>query len=121
MKLTTWIFVGTLAGIVAGWAGHAAAPDAATAATIAGYFSILSDVFLRLIKMIIAPLVFATVVSGIAGVGDAKSVGRIGGKALLWFIVASLGSLLLGMIFANTFAPGPTTTFSAVTRTPYSL
>jgi Na+/H+-dicarboxylate symporter len=66
----------------------------------------LSDVFLRLIKMIIAPLVFATVVSGIAGVGDAKTVGRIGGKAILWFITASLGSLLLGMLFANLLEPG---------------
>ncbi|MGH8634931.1 MAG: dicarboxylate/amino acid:cation symporter, partial [Burkholderiales bacterium] len=66
----------------------------------------LSDVFLRLIKMIIAPLVFATVVAGIAGMGDAKAVGRIGGKALLWFITASLVSLLLGMFFANLFQPG---------------
>ena len=56
--------------------------------------------------MIIAPLVFATVVSGIAGMGDAKAVGRIGGKALAWFITASLVSLLLGMVFANLLQPG---------------
>jgi Na+/H+-dicarboxylate symporter len=105
-KLTTWIFLAALAGIVAGWAGHELSPDAATAASVAGHFSMLSDVFLRLIKMIIAPLVFATVVSGIAGVGDAKTVGRIGGKAILWFITASLGSLLLGMLFANLLEPG---------------
>jgi Na+/H+-dicarboxylate symporter len=105
-KLTTWIFAALLAGIAAGWIAHDAAPDAAAAASIAGYFSILSDVFLRLIKMIIAPLVFATVVAGIVGAGDAKAVGRIGGKALLWFITASLASLLLGMFFANLFAPG---------------
>ena len=105
-KLTTWIFVAALVGIAAGWAGHTFSPDAATAASVAGYFSILSDIFLRLIKMIIAPLVFATVVSGIAGVGDAKAVGRIGGKAILWFVTASLGSLMLGMVFANTLAPG---------------
>jgi Na+/H+-dicarboxylate symporter len=56
--------------------------------------------------MIIAPLVFATVVAGIAGTGDAKAVGRIGLKALAWFITASLVSLLLGMMFANLFQPG---------------
>ena len=105
-KLTTWIFLAALAGIAAGWAGHAFSPDAPTAASVAGYFSILSDIFLRLIKMIIAPLVFATVVAGIAGTGDTKTVGRIGGKAILWFITASLASLLLGMFFANMLQPG---------------
>lgn len=105
-KLTTWILVAAVAGIFAGWAGHELSPDTAAATSLAGYFSILSDIFLRLIKMIIAPLVFATVVAGIAGVGDAKTVGRIGGKALLWFITASLFSLLLGMFFANLFQPG---------------
>jgi Na+/H+-dicarboxylate symporter len=105
-KLTTWILVAAVAGVAAGWAGNAWAPDAAAAATLAGYFSVLSDIFLRLIKMIIAPLVFATVVAGIAGMGDAKAVGRIGGKALLWFVTASLVSLLLGMLFANVLQPG---------------
>ena len=106
MKLTTWILVAAAAGIFTGWACNSGAPDAASAASIASYFLILSDIFLRLIKMIIAPLVFATVVAGIAGMGDAKAVGRIGGKALLWFITASLVSLLLGMFFANLFHPG---------------
>ena len=105
-KLTTWILIAAVAGVIGGWIGHATAPDAAAAASLAGYFSILSDVFLRLIKVIIAPLVFATVVSGIAGMGDAKAVGRIGGKALLWFITASLVSLLLGMVLANVLQPG---------------
>jgi len=105
-KLTTWILLAAVAGIGAGWAANALAPDAAAAAQAAGWFSILSDVFLRLIKMIIAPLVFATVVAGIAGMGDAKSVGRIGGKALAWFITASLVSLLIGMLFANVLRPG---------------
>ena len=56
--------------------------------------------------MVIAPLVFATVVAGIAGTGDAKTVGRIGGKAMLWLVSASLVSLVLGMILANAFQPG---------------
>jgi len=105
-KLTTWILIAAVAGVVAGWIGHDTAVDTAAATRLAGYFSILSDVFLRLIKVIIAPLVFATVVSGIAGMGDAKAVGRIGGKALLWFITASLVSLLLGMVLANLLQPG---------------
>jgi Na+/H+-dicarboxylate symporter len=105
-KLTILILVAAVAGVVAGWIAHETARDTAAAATIAGYFSILADIFLRLIKMIIAPLVFATVVAGIAGTGDAKAVGRIGLKALAWFISASLVSLLLGMILANMFQPG---------------
>ncbi|MEO6720184.1 MAG: cation:dicarboxylase symporter family transporter [Ferruginibacter sp.] len=70
------------------------------------WFTILADVFLRLIKMIVAPLVFTTLVVGVAKLGDIKSVGRIGGKTLLWFISASLLSLLLGMILVNIFKPG---------------
>lgn len=69
-------------------------------------FSILADIFLRLIKMIVAPLVFTTLVVGVAKLGDISSVGRIGGKTLLWFISASLMSLLLGMIMVNIFRPG---------------
>ncbi|PJJ84813.1 dicarboxylate/amino acid:cation symporter [Mucilaginibacter auburnensis] len=70
------------------------------------YFTILSDIFLRLIKMIVAPLVFTTLVVGVAKVGDIKAVGRIGGKTLLWFISATLVSLLLGMLLVNFFQPG---------------
>ena len=105
-KLTIIILVAAVLGVIAGHVAHQSASDAAQAATIAGYFSILADIFLRLIKMIIAPLVFATVVAGIAGTGDSKTVGRIGLKALAWFITASLVSLLLGMAFANLFHPG---------------
>jgi Na+/H+-dicarboxylate symporter len=70
------------------------------------YFTLLSDIFLRLIKMIVAPLVFTTLVVGVAKVGDIKAVGRIGGKTLLWFLSATLVSLLLGMILVNLFQPG---------------
>ena len=70
------------------------------------WFTILADIFLRLIKMIVAPLVFTTLVVGVAKLGDIKAVGRIGGKTLLWFISASLMSLLLGMILVNIFKPG---------------
>ncbi|MVN21916.1 dicarboxylate/amino acid:cation symporter [Mucilaginibacter arboris] len=70
------------------------------------YFTMLSDIFLRLIKMIVAPLVFSTLVVGVAKVGDIKAVGRIGGKTMLWFISATLVSLLLGMVLVNFFQPG---------------
>ncbi|MEP7164022.1 MAG: dicarboxylate/amino acid:cation symporter [Ferruginibacter sp.] len=70
------------------------------------WFSLLADIFIRLIKMIVAPLVFTTLVVGVAKLGDIKAVGRIGGKTLLWFISASLMSLLLGMVLVNFFQPG---------------
>ncbi len=69
-------------------------------------FSLLADIFLRLIKMIVAPLVFSTLVVGVAKLGDISSVGRIGGKTLLWFIGASFTSLLLGLILVTLFKPG---------------
>src|SRR5687768_10533510 len=67
---------------------------------------LLTTIFLRLVQMIIAPLVFCTLVVGIAKLGDLKTVGRVGGKALLWFISASLVSLLLGMLIVNLAQPG---------------
>lgn len=69
-------------------------------------FSLMADIFLRLIKMIVAPLVFTTLVVGVARLGDIQSVGRIGGKTLLWFFSASFVSLLLGMVLVNFFEPG---------------
>jgi Na+/H+-dicarboxylate symporter len=105
-KLTTWILIGLVLGIVVGYACNVMAGNPNTAKEIAGYFSIVTDVFLRLIKMIIAPLVFATLVSGMASMGDSKTVGRIGLKALGWFVTASLISLLLGMLFVGLLQPG---------------
>ncbi len=71
-----------------------------------GPFLLLAELFLRLIKMIVAPLVFSTLVVGVAKLGDIKAVGRIGGKTLLWFFSASVVSLLLGMLLVNIFQPG---------------
>ena len=73
---------------------------------IASNFSLLSDIFLRLIKMIIAPLVFAVLVVGVAKVGDFKVVGRIGGKTLIYFTCATLIALSLGLVIVNVFEPG---------------
>ena len=105
-RLTTMIFVGMLLGIAVGYACSITWPDPQTAKEIAGYIALVSDVFLRLIKMIIAPLVFSTLVVGIAHLGDTASVGRVGGKALLWFVGASFCSLMLGLIMVNLMQPG---------------
>jgi Na+/H+-dicarboxylate symporter len=105
-KLTLCIMAGMVLGIAAGYACNVLAPNANAAKDIAGYFSIITDIFLRLIKMIIGPLVFATLVSGIAGMGDSKAVGRIGFKAMGWFLCASLASLFIGMLFVNILQPG---------------
>jgi len=100
------IFVGMGLGIVLGYMVYVNFPDRKTAAEIAGYISLASDVFLRLIKMLIGPLVFSTLVVGIAHMGSASSVGRVFAKALGWFITASLVSLLLGLFLANVLEPG---------------
>lgn len=77
-----------------------------TAASFAEHVKLLSTIFIRLIQMLIAPLVFTTLVVGIAKLGDLKHVGRVGGKAMLWFLTASVVSLLLGMLLVNHFRPG---------------
>jgi len=100
-------------GILVGYALHSSlGPD--DVKTVAGYFSIITDVFLRLIRMIIAPLVFSTLVVGIAHMGDPgvedvhgrASLGRVGARALVWFVGASLVSLLLGLVLVNVLKPG---------------
>jgi Na+/H+-dicarboxylate symporter len=106
IKLTTWILIAMLMGIGVGWMCHGLLPTPEAAKTVAGYFSLFTDVFLRLIKMIIAPLVFSTLVVGIAHMGDAKALGRIGLKTMGWFVCASLLSLLLGMMLVNVLRPG---------------
>jgi len=80
--------------------------DAATAKVTAGYISLIAALFLRLIKMIIAPLVLSTLVVGIAHIGDSSTIGRIFAKTMVWFITASLGSLLLGLLMVNVLRPG---------------
>ena len=100
------ILAAMVIGIIVGYMIFNNVPDKKIAAQVAGYISIGSDVFLRLIKMLIGPLVFSTLVVGIAHMGDAASVGRVFAKALGWFITASLISLVLGLIFANLFKPG---------------
>ncbi|MDE2404395.1 MAG: dicarboxylate/amino acid:cation symporter [Sphingomonadales bacterium] len=106
-RLTLFILVGMIAGLALGLVLHAAYPAGdATLATIADTLKLLPDVFLKLIKMIIAPLIMATIVTGIAGMGDSAALGRIGAKAMAWFIVAGLVSLALGLLLVNLLQPG---------------
>ena len=113
-KLTIRILIGLVLGIVAGVAINLAFPAGdPLQAEVADYLKLLPDVFLHLIKMIIAPLVFATLVTGIAGMGDSAALGRIGGRALAWFITASLISITVGLLLVNFFQPGVGLQFKA--------
>lgn len=104
-RLTLWILIAMVIGIVVGYAMHTGMAEA-DRKEVADNLKILTEIFLRLVKMIIAPLVFSTLVVGIAKLGDMKTVGRVGGRALLWFMSASLISLLLGMVLVNLLEPG---------------
>ncbi len=104
-NLTVQILVAMAIGMVVGIYVHNNY-TVETAKTFSSYIKILATIFIRLVQMIIAPLVFTTLVVGIAKLGDIKSVGRIGGKALGWFFTASFISLLIGMFWVNTLEPG---------------
>ncbi|MDI1307302.1 MAG: cation:dicarboxylase symporter family transporter [bacterium] len=103
--LTGQILIAMLIGAVLGIIIHNST-DAATAQSFSSKIKMLATVFIRLVQMIISPLVFTTLVVGIAKLGDIKAVGRIGGKAMGWFFTASFISLLLGMFFVNVLKPG---------------
>lgn len=104
-KLTLWIIVAMVLGVAIGYLVHTNSSPTFNKA-FSTNIKLLSTIFIRLVQMIIAPLVFTTLVVGIAKLGDLKTVGRVGGKAILWFITASLVSLLLGMVLVNFFQPG---------------
>jgi Na+/H+-dicarboxylate symporter len=105
-RFTSFILAAMLLGILAGWLLNTNVTDPQTLAKLGGYFSLVTDVFLRLIKMIIAPLVFSTLVVGIAHMGDTAALGRIGLRTFAWFVMASVISLLLGIVMVTAFAPG---------------
>ncbi len=98
------IFIGLALGIVAGLVIHQM--DTADANRIAGYIKPFSQLFLRLIKMIIAPLIFATLVAGIAGAGHFKVVGRIGLRAIIYFELVTTLALVIGLLAVNILKPG---------------
>jgi Na+/H+-dicarboxylate symporter len=105
-RLTRFIIIGMALGVATGIVAHFTISDAALSAQVASYLNLPADVFLRLIKMIIAPLVFTTLVAGIAHMGDSAALGRVGGRAIGWFLVAALVSISLGLVMVNLLAPG---------------
>ncbi len=107
------IVLAMLGGVAAGWACHDFLP-ADQARQAAESFGLVTDLFLRLIKMIIAPLVFATLVSGVAHMEDAAAVGRVGAKTLGWFVLASLVSLTVGLVMVRLLQPGAGAHLAAV-------
>ena len=104
-RLTLYILIAMVVGILVGYYVHENY-GADTVKTFSDNVMLLTTIFLRMVQMIIAPIVFATLVVGIAKLGDMKTVGRVGGKAMIWFISASLISLSLGLILVNIFKPG---------------
>jgi Na+/H+-dicarboxylate symporter len=105
-RFTSYILAGMVLGIIVGGFLHQGVTDPDTLACIGGYFSIVTDVFLRLIKMIIAPLVFSTLVAGIAHMGESANLGRVGLRTFAWFVMASVISLLLGILMVTLLQPG---------------
>lgn len=106
LPLAGWILLAMTLGVALGYIIFLTSETKADAVATAGYISVVSDVFLRLIKMLIGPLVFSTLVVGIAHMGDAGAVGRVFGKSMLWFMTASLLSLAVGLMMANILQPG---------------
>ncbi len=102
--LTIYILLAMLLGAILGSIIHTYYPH--LSANFSKNIKLLATIFIRLVQMIIAPLVFTTLVVGIAKLGDIRAVGRIGGKALAWFFSASLVSLLIGMFWVNFLQPG---------------
>jgi proton glutamate symport protein len=100
VTLTQQIIIGLILGIVAGWLVSRTHPEWAQ------YFNPFSQLFLRLIKMIIAPLIFGTLVAGIAGAGHVKTVGRMGLRAIIYFEIVTTIALMIGLVAVNVFRPG---------------
>lgn len=133
-RLTYFILAGLVLGIVVGWALNLGIENTEgrvryVLETIVGLFPIVTTLFLRLIKMIVAPLVFATLVAGIAHMGDTNALGRIGLRSLVWFVSASLVSLSLGLLLVTLLQPGvglafeipPATAASGVAKEGFNL
>lgn len=104
-KLTVFIVIFMLAGILTGAMIHSyASADSITAWS--DNITLLTDIFLRLIKMVIAPLVFSTLTVGIMRLGETSTIGRVGGKAMVWFITSSVLSILVGLFIVTLEQPG---------------
>lgn len=106
-RLTLYILIGMILGVIAGYLVRIYVPADSEAFTYwLRSFTMLSTIFLNLIKLVVAPLILGTLVAGIAHMGDSSALGRIGTRAIAWFILASLISISLGLIMVNFFEPG---------------
>ncbi len=106
-RLTLWILAGMILGVVVGYAVHVSfAPDSMQFEYFLKTFNLLSNIFLNLVKLLVAPLILSTIVVGIAHMGDSSALGRIGFRAITWFIIASFISIGLGLLMVNLFQPG---------------
>ena len=118
VHLTKCILVGMVLGIAVGYlVNQGLLAGVMSTEHWTRSFGMLSNIFLNLIKMLVAPLVLGTIVSGIAHMGDSAAVGRIGFRAIVWFIIASFISISLGLFFVNLFQPGVGVNLTAATGT----
>src|SRR3954454_22880582 len=99
------VIIGILAGVLVGWLF----PGFATTAKL------ISEMFINMIRMVIAPVIFFTIVLGIAGAGDLKKVGRVGGKGLIYFEIVTTIAIIIGLVVANIIKPGVGVTHNAIT------
>jgi Na+/H+-dicarboxylate symporter len=105
-RFALFVLAAMVAGVVTGLILNRLIPDPAQVKQVADGLSVITDIFLRLIKMVIAPLVFSTLVVGIAHMEDTAAIGRVGVKTLGWFLAASLISLTIGLVMVHVFRPG---------------
>ncbi len=106
-RLTVYILIGMILGVLVGYGVHVGiAAENVWFEYLTKTFKLLSDIFLNLIKLLVAPLILSTIVVGIAHMGDSSALGRIGFRAITWFIIASFISIGLGLLMVNLFQPG---------------
>lgn len=105
-RLTLYILLGMVLGLIVGATLFYAVDPAVIKESISPWFKLLSDIFLNLIKLLVAPLILSTIVVGIAHMGDSSALGRIGFRAIAWFITASFISIGLGLLMVNLLEPG---------------
>src|SRR5215210_9286192 len=90
------VIIGIICGVITGWLFPSFAPVA----------KLISEMFSNMIRMVIAPVIFFTIVLGVAGAGDMKKVGRVGGKGLLYFEIVTTVAIIIGLVVANIIQPG---------------
>lgn len=113
ISLAWQIFIGLILGIIVG-AVFFGNPN------IEKYLQPIGDIFLRLIKMIVIPIVISSIIVGVAGVGDIKKLGKLGGKTILYFEIITTIALLVGLLAANVFQPGKGVDMQSIEQTDIS-